>query len=112
MIRVLQSDRALLAKKELEIHDLEAQMAVIAERLSVLRSEKLEIKNRLDSYTYSALPNEITAEIFLQFLPPYPVAPPMLGPRSPILLTKICRQWREVALTTPMLWRAITLPGV
>ncbi|KAK6978002.1 F-box domain-containing protein [Favolaschia claudopus] len=105
-----------LAKKDLKILDLEAEMAAIANRLSVpvLRLEKLEIENRPDSSTLAypvlTLPNEITVEIFLRFLPSYPYAPPMFGLLSPILLTKICRQWREIALATPMLWRAISLP--
>ncbi|KAJ7641164.1 hypothetical protein FB45DRAFT_712335, partial [Roridomyces roridus] len=53
------------------------------------------------------LPNEITSEIFVHFLPPYPVCPPMTGLDSPTSLTHICRQWREIALATPKLWRAI-----
>ncbi|KAK6977980.1 F-box domain-containing protein, partial [Favolaschia claudopus] len=61
-------------------------------------------------YPVLTLPNEITVEIFLRFLPSYPYAPPMFGLLSPILLTKICRQWREIALAIPMLWRAISLP--
>ncbi|KAK7014325.1 hypothetical protein R3P38DRAFT_1449319 [Favolaschia claudopus] len=106
--------RALFAKTQLEIHDLEAQMPAIPERLSTLRADLLEVKDRLDSYTYPVLtlPSEITAEIFLQFLSLYRDFPPMSGPHSPIFLTTICRQWREVALTTPMLWRAIRLPRV
>ncbi|KAJ7885086.1 hypothetical protein B0H14DRAFT_3856952 [Mycena olivaceomarginata] len=34
----------------------------------------------------------------------------MLGPLSPTFLSHICRRWREVALSTPMLWRAVSLP--
>ncbi|KAJ7155140.1 hypothetical protein C8R46DRAFT_853728, partial [Mycena filopes] len=30
---------------------------------------------------------------------------------SPTLLTQICRAWREIALSTPGLWRAITIPS-
>ncbi|KAJ7830952.1 hypothetical protein B0H13DRAFT_2432834 [Mycena leptocephala] len=37
--------------------------------------------------------------------------PPLTGIRSPTALTQICRQWREVALATPALWRAIGLSG-
>ncbi|KAJ7127294.1 hypothetical protein C8R43DRAFT_1134790 [Mycena crocata] len=57
------------------------------------------------------LPNEITSEIFMHFLPVYPLCPPFLGLLSPIILTQVCHahQWREIALATPALWRAVTL---
>ncbi|KAJ7454006.1 hypothetical protein B0H11DRAFT_2069987 [Mycena galericulata] len=73
-----------------------------------LREERDLLRGRLDAYTYPVLtlPNEIVAEIFLHFLPVYPDCPPVLGPRSPIALSQICRKWRETALCTPLLWRA------
>ncbi|KAJ7678156.1 hypothetical protein DFH06DRAFT_567288 [Mycena polygramma] len=69
----------------------------------------LEQLEELDSCTTPALtlPNEITSEIFLHFLPVFPRCPPLIGPLSPTSLTHICRIWREIALTTPALWRAI-----
>ncbi|KAJ6448376.1 hypothetical protein C8R47DRAFT_399366 [Mycena vitilis] len=54
-----------------------------------------------------ALPSELASEIFLHFLPVYPRCPPLTGPLSPTFLTHISRTWREIALTTPALWRAI-----
>ncbi|KAJ7704165.1 hypothetical protein B0H16DRAFT_1638040 [Mycena metata] len=56
------------------------------------------------------LPPEITSEIFLHFLPTYPEFPPLSGILSPVLLCQICGHWREIALSTPRLWRAIKLP--
>jgi hypothetical protein len=53
------------------------------------------------------LPNEIILEIFIRFLPIYPFCPPLAGLLSPTLLTHICRRWREIALDSPELWRAI-----
>ncbi|KAJ7873407.1 hypothetical protein B0H13DRAFT_1023950, partial [Mycena leptocephala] len=66
---------------------------------------------RLNSYESPilALPNEIISEIFIFFLPIYPRCPPLTGLLSPTLLTRICRRWREIALGTPELWRAISL---
>ncbi|KAJ7479756.1 hypothetical protein FB451DRAFT_1239749 [Mycena latifolia] len=55
------------------------------------------------------LPNEITAEIFTQFLPPYPERSPLVGPLSPSFLCRICRHWRDVAVSTPSLWCALSL---
>ncbi|KAJ7037936.1 hypothetical protein C8F04DRAFT_1090692 [Mycena alexandri] len=55
------------------------------------------------------LPTELVSEIFLHFIPIYPNAPPVFGTESPTLLTQICHKWREIALATPALWRAIFL---
>ncbi|KAJ7187331.1 hypothetical protein C8R46DRAFT_981616 [Mycena filopes] len=57
-------------------------------------------------YPVLTLPNEIVSEIFIRFLPPYPECPPWTGSLSPSLLTQICEKWREIALSTPELWRA------
>ncbi|KAJ7903836.1 hypothetical protein B0H13DRAFT_1621021, partial [Mycena leptocephala] len=79
--------------------------------LAALRTEKTEVQGRLDSYIYPVLtlPNETVSDIFIHFVPPYPQCPPLTGILSPTTLTQICRQWREVALATPELWRAIRL---
>ncbi|KAJ7854619.1 hypothetical protein B0H13DRAFT_1480666, partial [Mycena leptocephala] len=55
------------------------------------------------------LPNEIISEIFVHFLPIYPRFPPLHGSLSPTSLTHICRKWHEIALATPLLWRAFRL---
>ncbi|KAJ7909675.1 hypothetical protein B0H13DRAFT_2661361 [Mycena leptocephala] len=103
MLAALESDRARVA-------DLEAQISYLERSLSALRIEKTLVQERLKSYKYPVLelPNEIVSDIFMQFLPPYPLFPPLIGPLSPTLLTQICRRWREIALGTPALWSAIT----
>ncbi|KAJ7041972.1 hypothetical protein C8F04DRAFT_1030880 [Mycena alexandri] len=60
-------------------------------------------------YTVLTLPTEIVVEIFESFLPDYPLCPPLLGLESPTVLTQICREWREIALAAPTLWRAISV---
>ncbi|KAJ7074007.1 hypothetical protein C8F01DRAFT_1224761 [Mycena amicta] len=81
------------------------------EDISALHSKRKLIQDRLDSYTYPVLtlPNEIVAEIFVQYLPPYPACPPLLGDGSPTKLAQICSHWRQIAHGTPALWRAIEL---
>ncbi|KAJ7019861.1 hypothetical protein C8F04DRAFT_324968 [Mycena alexandri] len=60
-------------------------------------------------YPVLTLPPEIVSEIFLKFLPIYPGIPPLSGVLSPLLLCRICRQWREIALSTPALWNTIRM---
>ncbi|KAJ7641173.1 hypothetical protein FB45DRAFT_1053751 [Roridomyces roridus] len=95
------ADRARVVAIDSEIHELE-------EQIRVLLLEQEACHQRLDVYKYPVLtlPNEITSEIFMHFLPPYPTCPRLAGPNSPTSLTYICRQWREIALATPKLWRA------
>ncbi|KAJ7073844.1 hypothetical protein C8F01DRAFT_1271771, partial [Mycena amicta] len=97
-------DRARLIEVESEIQKLK-------EHLAALRSERTEIRQRLDEYAYPVLtvPNEIITEIIMHYLPLYPDHPPLLGPGSPTYLLGICRLWRNVALHSPALWRSIRL---
>ncbi|KAJ7074000.1 hypothetical protein C8F01DRAFT_1043069 [Mycena amicta] len=97
-------DRARLVAINTEIEKL--KMA-----LNALYSERKLIQDRLDSYTYPVLtlPNEIVSEIFVQYLPPYPTCPALLGDGSPTKLAQICSHWRQIAHGTPALWRAIEL---
>jgi hypothetical protein len=73
---------------------------------------QLEAAPHTETLTASAfhvldLPSEITSDIFLHFILTYPMCPPLTGPSSPELLTQICSQWRNIALSTPRLWRGI-----
>ncbi|KAJ7137556.1 hypothetical protein C8R43DRAFT_1109844 [Mycena crocata] len=98
------ADRALIVNLAAQIHDLEKS-------IRALRVQQDQAQKRLDSYTYPVLtlPNEIISEIFLHFLPTYPLSPPLHGLLSPTLLTHVCREWKDIAHATPALWRAITL---
>ncbi|KAJ6562312.1 hypothetical protein B0H19DRAFT_95704 [Mycena capillaripes] len=103
MLGVLEADRTHVA-------NLETQILVLERALLALQTEKALVQERLDSYKYPVLtlPSEIVSEIFLHFLPTYPGRPPLTGLFSPTVLTHICHKWREIAIATPMLWRAIT----
>ncbi|KAF7334504.1 F-box domain-containing protein [Mycena venus] len=104
MLSALEKDRIRVAEIDVQIQNLERS-------LTALQIEKRLVQDRLDSYTYPvlALPNEVVSEIFIHFLPPYPTCPPLTGIFSPTVLTHICRKWREIAIATPMLWRAIQI---
>ncbi|KAJ7302658.1 hypothetical protein DFH08DRAFT_71592 [Mycena albidolilacea] len=107
MLDDLKADRSRLAYLAAQILDLERS-------LSALRAEQTLAQGRLDAYKYPilTLPNEITSEIFIHFLPIYPAPPPLIGIHSPTFLTRICRTWREIALATPQLWRSIGISGM
>ncbi|KAF8214629.1 hypothetical protein K438DRAFT_2008873 [Mycena galopus ATCC 62051] len=57
------------------------------------------------------LPVEITSEIFLHCVSPASIPPEPTSPldNPPIILTKICRDWRLIALSMPQLWSDIRL---
>ncbi|KAJ6554281.1 hypothetical protein B0H19DRAFT_144317 [Mycena capillaripes] len=79
--------------------------------LSTLNPDGAQAQESLNSYECPVLtlPSELVSEIFIHFLPTYPLCPPLIGIDSPTSLTHICRDWREIALATPQLWRAIGL---
>jgi hypothetical protein len=115
MLITLEADRTRLVEIETQILDLEHSRSSsgnaqdLEGTFAALQTETTLVQGRLDSYKCPVLtlPNEIVSEIFIHFVPPYPRSPPFTGILSPTTLSQICRQWREVALATPELWRAI-----
>ncbi|KAJ7897415.1 hypothetical protein B0H13DRAFT_2521789 [Mycena leptocephala] len=79
MLAALDTDRTRVA-------DIEAQILDLERSLSALRDEKALVQERLDAYKYPVLtlPSEIISEIFIHFLPTYPL-PPLIGIFSPSL---------------------------
>ncbi|KAJ7024839.1 hypothetical protein C8F04DRAFT_899109, partial [Mycena alexandri] len=69
-----------------------------------LVEEKIHIQRSLASIVYPilTLPVEVTAEIFVHCLPAKATQPS--GKVAPMLLGGICRQWRDIACSTPRLW--------
>ncbi|KAJ7166780.1 hypothetical protein C8R46DRAFT_841325, partial [Mycena filopes] len=67
-------------------------------------TEKIAIQKSLDSTVYPILtiPVELTADIFVHCLPD--TLAPASSTIAPMLLTRICRQWRNIACGTPKLW--------
>ncbi|KAK7014403.1 F-box domain-containing protein [Favolaschia claudopus] len=111
MLHCMETDREFVAEKDTQILELEKQIFALERSIANLRAAQQVARKRLNAYRYPVLtlPNEIVSEIFLHFLPPYPVPPPLVGRLSPFLLTHICHRWREISIATPTLWRAIDL---
>jgi hypothetical protein len=97
------ADRDRIAK-------LDVILMSLGDSLPLLKEERRLLQAQLDAYVYPVLtlPNEVVSHIFLKALPRYPKAPPLSGPFSPTSLGQICCEWRAIALSTPMLWRAIS----
>ncbi|KAF7351330.1 F-box domain-containing protein [Mycena sanguinolenta] len=108
------STAASRAAGRARISEIDAKISSLKESIRVLTAEKLRTQEYLDSYAYPVLtlPNEITSEIFLKFIPEYPFPPPLTGSLSPTTLTYVCHRWREIALSTAALWRGILVPVI
>ncbi|KAJ6456262.1 hypothetical protein C8R47DRAFT_188965, partial [Mycena vitilis] len=98
------ADRARISVIKDEISNLR-------ESIRALRAERKVLEERFDSYRYPivTLPNELTTEIFIYTLPTYPCCTRLTGRGSPTTLTRVCRRWRDIAISIPVLWRAILL---
>ncbi|KAJ7188849.1 hypothetical protein C8R46DRAFT_1243999 [Mycena filopes] len=105
------ADREARAADRILLADINAQIFDLERALSQLHMAKEPVQARLDAFRYPVLtlPTEIISEIFTQFIPDYPLCSPLSGPSSPTLLTHICCRWREIALGSPALWRAVDL---
>ncbi|KAF7361063.1 F-box domain-containing protein [Mycena sanguinolenta] len=101
MLSSLALDRARIA-------ELNSQILAVQNSLVALKNELKSVQARLDAYRYPILtmPNEMVSHIFVYTLPPYPLCSPLWGHFSPNALGQVCRKWRDIALSTPMLWRA------
>jgi hypothetical protein len=102
-------ERAALATARARIAEIDEHL--LNKKPHSFWTEKKLLQEQLDIYVYPvlSLPNEIISEIFLNFLPIYPRHAPATGILSPTSLGQVCRQWRDIAFSTPTLWRAISL---
>jgi F-box-like len=68
-------------------------------------------QGELDQYGVhlNNLPPELLGKIFIHCLPPRVWQPPFPKVReAPMLLCQVCRYWRELALSLPMLWSSVS----
>ncbi|KAJ7367176.1 hypothetical protein DFH08DRAFT_729665 [Mycena albidolilacea] len=76
--------------------------ALVLQDLKQTRSER---ELHATAYPVLTLPIEITTEIFLRcFLVFDPLCIPQCTSSAAIILTGVCRAWRDIALATPILW--------
>ncbi|KAJ7258901.1 hypothetical protein C8J57DRAFT_1073380 [Mycena rebaudengoi] len=103
------SSRSLRSEMRTQISEFDARISALETSLAAARCERKKLQSRLSDYKYPVLtlPVEITAEIFINFLPAYPERPLFSGLFSPELFLQVCRNWREISLDTPRLWSVI-----
>ncbi|KAJ7615603.1 hypothetical protein DFH06DRAFT_123135, partial [Mycena polygramma] len=86
---------------------IEAEMAALESRMSALRKEDMDIVKALAGVVYPvlSLPNEITSEIFTQYVDKDLMVNRRYGKHySPLCLASVCSLWRALALSHCSLW--------
>ncbi|KAF7335363.1 F-box domain-containing protein [Mycena sanguinolenta] len=87
--------------------EMNAEIIQQHEILKKLHETRIILQFQLDSLVYPilTLPVEIISEIFIHCLPVGNAKVTLA--HAPFVLLKICRRWREIALTTPRLWATL-----
>ncbi|KAJ7707471.1 hypothetical protein B0H17DRAFT_1174521 [Mycena rosella] len=87
------------------LEHLEQEIPQLKLHLKQLEEERREIFASL-AFPVLTLPMEVTSEIFVHCLPGASAIPRTTD--APLLLARICRQWRDIALSLPQLWSTFT----
>jgi len=114
LLNRLRGEAASMDSKLVSSNDcIKEHLASIAEleaRVTLLKDQRIKIRqlhDHVESFRIpSSIPSEILGEIFIACLPQYPR--PIIT-EAPLLFCRICTTWRQIALNTPQLWEFITL---
>ncbi|KAK7062141.1 F-box domain-containing protein [Favolaschia claudopus] len=89
-----------------QVADLTFAITQQRQLLTEMEAGLEDLQNQLQSIVYPilTLPPEITAEIFLHCLYDEP-EDTIISDVAPLLLTRVCSAWREIAISTPALWQ-------
>ncbi|KAJ6450618.1 hypothetical protein C8R45DRAFT_117429 [Mycena sanguinolenta] len=101
--------RAVLAEIQAEITRFKA---FSTRYVSALDKEEEELRAKLETVVYPvlSLPPEITSRIFVECLPDDEIDD--VSPSAacaPLLLTRVCRQWTDIALSICQLWSSLCI---
>ncbi|KAJ7019653.1 hypothetical protein C8F04DRAFT_1147087 [Mycena alexandri] len=85
---------------------MRARLAQIDEQLLLLQKEKTTLEHALATAIYPVLtlPSEITSEIFARCVEWHREPDPK---HAPLLITYVCRAWRDIAIHDPTLWNSV-----
>ncbi|KAJ7602843.1 hypothetical protein DFH06DRAFT_1115499 [Mycena polygramma] len=89
----------------------ETQQRALDAKERDLETKQCELETQLSLVVYPVLtlPPEIVARFFVACLPDHGDAVRPCRDTAPLLLTQICRQWREIAITTCTLWASLDI---
>ncbi|THU79803.1 hypothetical protein K435DRAFT_697061, partial [Dendrothele bispora CBS 962.96] len=101
----------LLCLPEQELRNIDEEIARLDTLLDHLRSRKEKLASYIHKHRQllspiRRIPPEIIAELFTYCLPS--THPPTRDlSEAPLLLTLVCKQWRQIAFSTPYMWSAL-----
>jgi hypothetical protein len=110
-----QSIRAIIAERQQQLDRVEHEMSglkAVADTFNGLYEQLGEKRDKINQSMNShkglisplrRLPDEILSLIFIHCLPEDSHLS-LVKNKAPVLLTRICRQWRNIALDMPRLW--------
>ncbi|KAF7340211.1 F-box domain-containing protein [Mycena venus] len=99
-----------------QLTQIEAAISQQKSALASLERDKEALQRQLyaaSNFPVLTLPVEITTKIFSQCLPDVEYLRSCFSQvklQAPMVLTGVCRAWRDITLTTPALWAALYLP--
>ncbi|KAF7348269.1 hypothetical protein MSAN_01780500 [Mycena sanguinolenta] len=108
--------RAVLVDPTEEIARIDAQIAEMELALAQLKEKRGLLQQPINAHRalispMRFIPQDFLLEIFLACLPTR--HNPLIDyNEAPLLLGRICRQWRSVAYSAPVLWSLIHIPAV
>ncbi|KAF7346504.1 F-box domain-containing protein [Mycena sanguinolenta] len=106
--------RSLLVDPTEEITRIDGQIEEMELALAQLKAKRALLLGPIDAHRalispMRLIPHDILLEIFSACLPSKHNA--LIDPtQAPLLLGRICRHWRSVAYSAPMLWSSIHIP--
>ncbi|KAJ6515489.1 hypothetical protein C8R45DRAFT_788752, partial [Mycena sanguinolenta] len=93
----------------LRLVELDAQIIEQRRVLCELQETRTNVESELHAtatFPVLTIPTELTAEIFLRcFQLLQPLRIPDFETSTPIVLSGVCRAWRDIALATPPNWK-------
>ncbi|KAG2117328.1 uncharacterized protein F5147DRAFT_308424 [Suillus discolor] len=89
------------------LEKLQGIQARLKEKRAIVQ-ESFEFYQALASPACCLLPSELLGEIFLRCLPQTNYVAPS-SDECPMVLTRVCRHWRAVSLSTPRLWASLSI---
>ncbi|KAJ7068694.1 hypothetical protein C8F01DRAFT_1018234 [Mycena amicta] len=98
-----------------QIASLSFDIALQQQNLDEMHARLAQLQIELNAVPYPilTLPTEISTEIFIRCLPDLEdddyMGNVLDGKWAPLVLTWVCKRWRDIVLSTPALWRTFSI---